>query len=53
MGWDTEISKANMNLRVIRIDKMVYQEDSPFKTYNFQSWYIMIIGKNLSLIRNM
>ena len=32
-----EFQKANMNLRVIRIDKNgLPKEDSPFKTYNFQ-----------------
>ncbi len=32
-----EFQKANMNLRVIRVDKNgLPKEDSPFKTYNFQ-----------------
>lgn len=32
-----ELQKANMNLRVIRVDKNgLPKEDSPFKTYNFQ-----------------
>lgn len=32
-----EFQKANMNLRVIRVDKKGFpKEDSPFKTYNFQ-----------------
>ena len=47
-----EFQKANMNLRVIRIDKNGLPKKTPHsRLIIFKSWYLMIIGKNLNLIR--
>ena len=43
-----EFQKANMNLRVIRVNQDdLPKEDSPFKVYDFIELVQMIIGKSL------